>query len=446
MAIKEITTRQIGKKKSGWRFDKKRELWVTFAVDTTFDGARHVRRGFLTSKAAEDYLKQLKIQERLKQIGVVSLVKYPKVCDLFQTRLKDIENKSEKGRAERVFKKFLSLVSRDATIEKITKNDYKRFADLRLAELNKKHSDASRLEGHKKTVNREINPIAKAFSSVKDYYNLPKWTRPDVFKFPVSRTGRTRLIEPAEYNLLLDYFLGAKTKELKPEAYKARRRTGLVLQMALMTGLRHGEICAMEKRKLNRQRREIDVYRFKTKRWKIYSPLTDTMLHLFDEGARLYPDGDYFFSERGLLQAGFYTQMEKVCSSLGIVYGKFKSGGFILHDARHTFSTILHQNLIDDKTSIEFTDNPTAISLYQHSTNESKKRAMQIIEKQFGSEAHKPDEKKLKRLFDDVRNNRVKYADFRKTLESFYGFLTKDIENDVADVADVIDENFGFVQ
>lgn len=445
MAITELTAAKLGKKKAGWRWDKKRELWVTWIVDTTFDGSRHVKRGFLTEKKAGEYLDQLKVQERLKQIGVAPPVKYPTVRELFEKRLGDIENEAERIRAVRVFKKFLKLAGASSTIDKITKNHYKQFADARLRELAAKSKDAARRESHKKTVNREINPIARAFSSVRDYYNL-KWIKPEVFKFSVSAGGRTRLIEPVEYNRLLEYLLGGKKESSPFEVYKARRRTGLILQMALMTGLRHGEICAMEKRKLNEARREIDVYRFKTKRWKIYSPLTDTILFLMGEGAKIYAHGEYFFSEHGKLQAGFYSQIKKACEDLGIPYGKFTSGGFILHDARHTFSTILHQNLIDNTTSTEFTDNPSAIHHYQHSTGASKKRAMQVIEKHFDTLLHKSDEKKLAHFFEEIKSGKVTFTDFKKALESVDGFLANKDKSDVSNVADVIDENFGFIQ
>lgn len=447
--ITEITAKTLGKKKSGWRFDKRRELYVSYSIDTTFDGKRKVKRGFLTEKAAQEYIDQLKVQERLIRIGVSEPVKYPLVKELFEKRFADIENSAERLRAARVFKKFLKICGKDASVDKITKNHFKQFADQRLAELKSKSKDANRVESHKKTVNREINPLARAFSSVRDYYNL-KWIKPEVYKFPVSSGGRTRLIEPFEYDRLLAYLLDSENTALPPEVGKARRRTGLILQFALMTGLRHGEICAIEKQKLNRARREVDVYRFKTKRWKIYSPIPDTMLYLMDEGAKVYPDGKYFFSERGKLQAGFYKQIKLACAVLEIPYGKFTDGGFILHDARHTFSTILHRNLIDDKTSVEFTDNPSAIGNYQHSSSESKNRAMLVIEKHFKSLSHKPDESRLDKLFDRIAAGEISRtefkSEFKKSLESFYGFLARNEQSDVADVADVVNENFDFLQ
>ncbi len=72
--IKEITCKTLGKTKTGWRFDRTRRLWITFVVDTTFNGKRHVRRGFLTKGAARDYMEKLKTQDRLIKIGYVKTV------------------------------------------------------------------------------------------------------------------------------------------------------------------------------------------------------------------------------------------------------------------------------------------------------------------------------------------------------------------------------------
>lgn len=72
--IKEITRKTLGNNKTGWRFDRKRRLYVTFQVDATFNGARHVRRGFATKREARNYLDQLKMQDRLIKIGFVQTI------------------------------------------------------------------------------------------------------------------------------------------------------------------------------------------------------------------------------------------------------------------------------------------------------------------------------------------------------------------------------------
>jgi integrase len=406
MGIKEITKESLGKTKAGWTWCKKRQLFSTWQIDTIFNSERHVRRGFPTEQKAKDYLEQLEMQEKLQSIGVLEIVKYPTIKDLFEKRLKDIENKSEKVRARRVFRTFESLLKPATTIDQITKSDYKNYADFRLSQNVEKSS-----------INREINPISKAFSSVPEYYPIKKWIKPQVFKFSVSSEGRNRIIDATEYQKILEYLLGPQKQDEQFHHFKARYRSGLIFQFALMTGLRHGEICGMEKDKLNIQKREINVYRFKTKRWKIYAPLTDTMLYLLSEGAKLYPNTAYFFSSKGILQMGIYDQIKAACNFHKIPYGKFTKNGIIIHDARRTFITILHANLIDNKTTVEFTDNPTALGNYQHSTIEAKRRAMAIIENQLGT-----GEKStiLQEIFDAVKNNEMEFETFEKSINDFF--------------------------
>ena len=90
--IKEITCQTLGKTKTGWRFDRTRQLWITFSVDTTFDGKRHVRRGFATKAAARDYLEKLKTQDQSIKIVYVKMFKACSICEQsFQVKPSNFE-------------------------------------------------------------------------------------------------------------------------------------------------------------------------------------------------------------------------------------------------------------------------------------------------------------------------------------------------------------------
>lgn len=400
MAITEITAENLKKAKPGWLWDKKRKLFVTWEVTTQYLGRRHKRRGFRTETDAEEYLRDLKLKERAAEVGLIREEKYPLVSELFEMRLRDIENRPERVRAERVFKVFIKI-NGDKKIDEVIKNDFRLFADHRLSQ-----------KVSKKTVNREINPISKAFSSASDYFNLTNFRPPRVFKYKVSRAGRKRIISISEYEQFLE-FLGRPRFESHEKDYVARKRTALVFQFLAMSGLRHGEVCALEKEKLTRSRREINVYRFKTRRWKIFAPLTDTHLELMDQGAKLYPDSKFFFSEAGKIHMKTYSIIKRACKQLEIPYGKKRPNGFVLHDLRHTFTSVLHENLIDNKTTTEFTDNPSAVVDYQHSTAAARERAMEIIEKKFGT-PEKID--RLRKIFEAVRSGQMKFEEFRDSI------------------------------
>jgi len=124
MAIKELTKKSLGKSKAGWTWDRKRELWTTWQVDTVFLGERHIRRGFRSAKEAQDYLEQLDLQERLKEIGVVKVIKFPKVKEVFDRHRQTLETRKSQTTFDRVTKKFLSVLPST----NVTLDDLKRHA------------------------------------------------------------------------------------------------------------------------------------------------------------------------------------------------------------------------------------------------------------------------------------------------------------------------------
>ncbi|MEZ5428670.1 MAG: hypothetical protein R2747_20660, partial [Pyrinomonadaceae bacterium] len=132
-----------------------------------------------------------------------------------------------------------------------------------------------------------------------------------------------------------------------------------------------------------------------------------------DQGAKLYPDSKFFFSEAGKIHMKTYSIIKRACKQLEIPYGKKRPNGFVLHDLRHTFTSVLHENLIDNKTTTEFTDNPSAVVDYQHSTAAARERAMEIIEKKFGT-PEKID--RLRKIFEAVRSGQMKFEEFRDSI------------------------------
>lgn len=441
MAISEISTKILGKKKSGWRFDKKRELFVTWSVDTTFDGARHVRRGFLTKSDAEDYLDQLKVQERLKQIGVVNLIKFPTVKKLLDVHLSKLSGKAETS-ARRVFKKFLGSLPKGIKLDELKRKHFKDFVELRISEGLKAES-----------ANREITDLSSALHKAGEYFaELENWQVPKIYRPPINDEGRERVITRDEQSSLLNYLLNEKKESEREKDFTARRRTGLIFYFGLLTGLRRGEIAGILKINYDRKLRRLKAERFKTRnsgvRWTIFEPLTDTQIWILDEAAKLYPSGEFFFSEQGKPHNKFYEIMEAACKKLKIDYGKNNPQGFVLHDTRHTFVTVLEHGAVDSSTTRSFSGHSKEAMMkrYAHATPASRARAMQIIERELGGNLKPRDEEKLKALFEATQTRNLSFDEFKTGIESFYGFLAKNLEKDVADVADVKSLDSGFVQ
>lgn len=443
MAITEITAKTLGKKKSGWRFDKKRELFVTFAVDTTFDGTRHVKRGFLTERAAQDYIDQLKVQERLKRIGVVSLVKYPTVKKLFDTHYSKLEAKKARTTAHRVFDKFCAtLPSKTKTkLDELKRKHFKDYIETRIGEGIKAES-----------ANREMTIISAAIHKAGDYFaELENWRVPKIYRPPISETERNRIITKDERSKLIEFLLADKKSATREKDFLARKRTGLFLYFGLLTGLRHGEICALRKTDFDRSTRRLKATRFKTKRKgvaeTVFEPLTDTQMWVLTEAETLYPNGEFFFSAKGKPHNKIYTILKNACQKLKISYGKNTPGGFVIHDTRHSFVSSLIEGGVDIATAKSLSGHTTGNMLmrYAHSTPFSRAKAMEIIEREVGGAAHDR-EAEFRQFFIATQKGKLSFKQFKKGLESFSGYFAKTQEIDVADVADVIEEDSEFIQ
>lgn len=118
----------------------------------------------------------------------------------------------------------------------------------------------------------------------------------------------------------------------------------------------------------------------------IFEPLTDTQLWVLFEAEKLYPTGEFFFSEIGLPHNKIYEILKNACQALKIPYGKNTENGFVFHDTRHTFVTVLEHGMVDSSTTRSFSGHSRdgMMKRYSHATVESKVRAMQIIEDEIG--------------------------------------------------------------
>lgn len=417
MAIKQLTKKVLGKSKSGWVWDRKRELWFTYQIDTTFLGERYVRRGFRSEQEAKNHLKALDEQERLKEIGAIQILKFPRVKELFDRHRRQLATKKAQTTFDRVTEKFLLVLpSPNFTLDELRRKHFKDFCDLRVSEGIKAES-----------ANREITEISAAIHKAGDYFeNLENWSVPGnlIYRPKFETAERDRVITVEERTLLIDYLLREKGKSEREKDYLARRRAGLVIYFGLLTGLRHGEISGLRKSDFDPKRRRLRAERFKTKksgvRWTVFEPLTDTQLRVLLEADRLYPEGDFFFSAVGKNHNKIYSTLRAACKALGIPYGKDAVDGFVIHDTRHTFVTNLIQNGVDFATarSLSAHSADNMLMRYSHVTKDSRARAMRVIETEIGEGGSGEDE--LKRIYDQVKKGKMSFDEFKKALSDSF--------------------------
>lgn len=374
MAIKKITSER---QKRGWRFDG--TLYYTYRIDYYLNGKRLRESGFPTKKNAETYLDALKMKYKYNKRGLTSPVSTNRtVVEIFETHLNKIENARAQKTALRIYQKFLSLLS-VSTLNELRRKHFKDYCDTRIA-------DGVKPE----TANREMTYISTALYKAGDYFaELEDWQVPKIYRPPVIDEGRNRVITADERTRLLGLLLDEKPPDESTKAFRARRRTGLTFYFALLTGLRHGEICALKKNDLREN--TLTAERFKTKRTGIgrtvFEPLTETQIWVLTEAGKLYPESEYFFSRHGKPHYKIYSILKEVCKKLKIPYGAKTVGGLVFHDTRHTFITILDQAMIDSSTTRAFSGHTRDAMMrrYSHATMESKTKAMRVIEKAFGN-------------------------------------------------------------
>lgn len=418
MAIKELTKEFLGKSKAGWTWSRKRELWTTWQIDVHFNGERYIRRGFRTEADAKEHLEKIKLQEKLKEIGVVQLIKFPKIKELFDRHRQTLETNKQISTFDRVTKKFLALLTNpNLTIDELKRKHFKDFADARINDGIKPES-----------ANREIGDISAAIHKAGDYFeNLENWSVPEnlIYRPSFEPSERDRVITTDERTRLINHLLSEKRSSEREKDFLARRRTGLVFYFGLLTGLRHGEISGIEKINFDPAARRLRVKRFKTRksgiRWTIFEPLTDTQAWVLSEAEKLYPQSEYFFSISGKNHNKIYEILKTNCNHLNIPYGKNSAGGFVLHDARHTFITVLEHGSVDSTTARSYSGHSkdSMLKRYAHATVDSRARAMQIIEKEIGLGDNGQDEK-LKTIFEAVMSGEMSFENFKKSLKDSF--------------------------
>jgi len=393
--IKELTKKSLGKSKSGWVWDRKRETFFTWQVDTQFNGERLIKRGFRSEESAKDYIEKLKTQERLKEIGVVQLIKFPKVKDLFARHKETLETQKTKTTFDRVTDKFLSVLpNKNLTLDELKRKHFKDFCDLRIKERVKAE-----------TANREVTDISAAVLSAGGYFeNLENWSVPErlVYRPTFEPVGRTCVWTRDEREKLIKYLLRDREDFEHLKKFRTRRRSGFLLYFAFLTSLRHGELSALKKSNFDRTARRLVADRFKTKKKgvsvTVFEPLTDLHIWILTEAGKIHPEGEYFFSAKGKNHNKIYPLIQKSCEYLDIPYGAKVEGGLVLHDTRHTFVTAHDHAGTDRQTTRSFSGHSAdgMADRYSHATFDSRKRALIYTESQFAIEGLGVEKKKMR--------------------------------------------------
>lgn len=384
----------------GQRFSKKhnRRMW---GFDERFaDGAGGKKRvriyEFDTRRDAEQALAAVRRVEREAKFGVAPLINRPTLHELIVRRLPAIQTRSERTRARRVLFTWLSLLDPKVRLNEkheptngyhsMFKVDEVKTGTVRVYVENRQADGQSA-----SSINRELATIAATLNQAGESFpELEQWKKPRMPRLKVAKSRRERLISNDEYARLVahlrrppDELDGDARPQNRQNAYECRVRVAQILQFAMLTGARHGEIVALKWRDVSWEREKILIYQTKTASYKEI-PLIPSLAALLDE--RNPEKGVYVFTETGHIYPKFYKILRCACERLNIPYGKNTEDGLLLHTARHTVTTRLVEAGLDYDTIGMITGHKAKelIAHYSHKHPGSVARAAAALEQISG--------------------------------------------------------------
>jgi integrase len=161
-----------------------------------------------------------------------------------------------------------------------------------------------------------------------------------------------------------------------------------ILIMSFYTGMRRSEVMEMTWDRIHLEKRLIYLDPEHTKNEDRRSvDLHDDLLDLLEtwptkpqgQGSA---QGQYVFTYKGKpIKGDIRDALKTACKKAGIPYGRFVRGGFILHDLRRTFVTLLSDAGQRDKVIMALSGHSTARMLrrYDRPTPERKRKAIDTL-------------------------------------------------------------------
>jgi integrase len=178
---------------------------------------------------------------------------------------------------------------------------------------------------------------------------------------------RKRTLTPMEFNRLV----GSAPVHLKP-----------ILWMGYDTGTREGEALNLKWKGVSLKDQIIKLEAYETKDAEAREiPISDELWGILSTIPRGI-QGDYnVFTHRRKAIKDIRTGLTKACKGAGIVYGRFKDGGFIYHDLRRTFYTDARRAGVPDSVIRELTGHcrNQVTDRYDEVSMDDKRRAVEKI-------------------------------------------------------------------
>lgn len=376
-------------------FDRQKRKHFTWGFDIQAGGKRYQERGYLTKAAAEEVVAKIKADAKNERHNIrrSEPVAVPFLFDFLQEFLNDMlpnekdseevarRKKKERVRAKRVFSQFLKLVPQNIKVTDLHSSDFKAYVKARQSE----GVSAA-------TIRRELVPLSSALYSAKDseYRSLSDYRPPDLNRPKVSKTRRSKVIRPNEFNVIMQHLCQPRQLGETAAFAEIRLMTADQLQFQLLTASRPGEVARLTRGDVDLFGNTVRIRHTKTDKaadTTSHLPITPTMAKILQRRFAK-AEGDYLFTPHGQITPAMRRALKEACEANNIKYGRSDYDGVIFHTARHTATTDLVQGGVNLKTVGEYTGHTDeAMTMYYaHPDRSSLDKAGAILEEKRGGD------------------------------------------------------------
>ena len=322
---------------------------VRYWIDYYLPGGKRRREpvgySIKNAQAAEGKKRGLKKENRLFDILPEAKMTFSNLTDDWYLKLEKVKALASYSIIEVYLRKFNSLFG-DMIVSKIMPADLENLIEKR-----KKEGCA---DG---TIDQEIGKVKamvfKAFDNdkvggdtIKKFKKIKKLDKGNA-------SARTRIVSPAEFAAMME----AAPSHLRP-----------ILMMGYHTGMREGEILKLTWDKVDKKKRMIRLAATDTKDKEARPvPISNELHAMLDALPKAIHD-QHVFLYKGKPISDIRTGLREACNSAGIIYGRFKKGGFIYHDFRHTFNTNMRKAGVPESVIMKITGHSSRAMFDRYNT------------------------------------------------------------------------------
>jgi integrase len=352
-----------------------------FGYDARIGGKRRQRFGFSSEKTAELALSKLRVNAFERGQGVAAPEETRKkitVRQLFERRRVHYQDTPRRRARAHIMELWLESLPTGLLVTELTTARLSDWVDSRLKAVKPQ------------TVFRDLTDICSMLARAGDYFDeLKDWQPPRRPHMRVPTGARGRLITRDEARALLTRLRRPRGLDEGARYYAARLDSADLLQIALLTAARRGEILSLRWSDVDFNQATLRVTGTKTERVRVI-PCPAALITILRRRATESGRSPLVFPALAgstMLRANTDQIFREESKALGIPYGRSTIGGWVLHDARHTAITaMLHAGASLESVMAVSGHSARVMALrYAHATQATTRAAVQALE-QFGEE------------------------------------------------------------